>query len=274
VDTDPMPSGTPAPVAVASAPIQTPMPTPTPAGIGTPAPTPTPIGPQDSVDMLLGDLHEVRPAPVKTTPASKGSAAAQYSAAHGLHRGQLTPAPEAKVIVERAPLPPTMKIDRVKVAEARKQVKQAMRQAGMPVDTTVPPPKSTLGRNLVIALGAGVVVVTVLIIAARMWGQKQKDLAVKANPSASALIVPTLQPAPTVTAAATTATVAATTTPEPTATEQPVATDTTPTLTATVATTATARPTATATYTAPNPYGTATAPTTTSTQKSDVKRAL
>jgi hypothetical protein len=125
-----------------------------------------PVGKQDSVEMLLDGMSAPQPERQKLTPQSAGEAAASYHAEHPVHPARTSPDEEPKVIVERPPLAPTVRVQREKLqaiieqADAARRAKEAeaAEQAGVPV---------SMGPKVLIAAVAGLVVVLVIFVLAR-----------------------------------------------------------------------------------------------------------
>ena len=138
----------------------------------------------DSIDALLENIVETRPAPMKTTPESSGRAAASYHAKHGLHRAQLTPVPEDKVIVDRQPQPPTLRLDRAQLVKAKAELDATTED--LPLH--VPGRTRAQGARVVIALFGAMGIVFVMFIALKIWATKQRTDAMKTDPTASALV--------------------------------------------------------------------------------------
>jgi len=125
-----------------------------------------PVGRQDSVEMLLDGMSAPQPERQKLTPQSAGEAAAAYHAEHPVHPARTSPDEEPKVIVERPPLAPTVRVQREKLqaiieqADAARRAKEteAAEQAEVPV---------SMGPRVLIAAVAGLVVVLVIFLLAR-----------------------------------------------------------------------------------------------------------
>jgi hypothetical protein len=235
-------------------------------------------GPNDSVEELLGNMAEPPKPPPRLSPDSSGKAAVAYHVQHGLHPAQETPVPEPKVIVERVAQMPTLRIDRSKLPN--------LPPAAQPrrAEPTVDIPKAQ-GPRVLIALFSAVLVVFGIFVAAKLWSVRQKQNAVAADPTASALVEP--RASAQVGGGAAVAVAPAPPSPSPTLpTDTPTEAPTPPaarTAPAVPASTsrAAANPTGAAPWTAPpdNPYPPAavtTAPpqTTTTAPKSDVKRTI
>ncbi|HTQ47060.1 MAG TPA: hypothetical protein VMI75_30100 [Polyangiaceae bacterium] len=163
-----------------------------------------PVGKQDSVEMLLDGMSAPQPERLKLTPQSAGEAAASYHAEHPVHPARTSPDEEPKVIVERPPLVPTVRVQRDKLqaiieqADAARRAKEAeaAEQAGVPV---------SMGPRVLIAAVAGLVVVLVIFVLARgMIGGTESGTAGAGTPA------PAIATATATTAAAATGTATAT----------------------------------------------------------------
>jgi hypothetical protein len=125
-----------------------------------------PVGRQDSVEMLLDGMSAPQPERQKLTPQSAGEAAASYHAEHPVHPARTSPDEEPKVIVERPPLAPTVRVQREKLqamieqADAARKAKEAEEAelAGVPV---------SMGPRVLIAAVAGLVVVLLIFVVAK-----------------------------------------------------------------------------------------------------------
>lgn len=214
-----------------------------------PAGPPVPVrtgGRQDTVEMLLDGMSAPQPERQKTTPQSAGEAAASYHAEHPVHPARTEPDEQPKVIVERPPLVPTVKVDRAKLqaviaeADARRRAAEAEAAAKAPVPVTT-------GPKALIAAVAGLLVVLVIFLAARGKSSEEKGTDTPSVTPATAAAPETATATPT---AADTATATATTAVSPAGdtTEAPA-----PTHRPTTHVPVTALPEAPATATAPKP---------------------
>lgn len=153
--------------------------------------------------MLLDGMSAPQPERLKLTPQSAGEAAASYHAEHPVHPARTSPDEEPKVIVERPPLVPTVRVQRDKLqaiieqADAARRAKEAeaAEQAGVPV---------SMGPRVLIAAVAGLVVVLVIFVLARGIGGTESGTAGAGTPA------PAIATATATTAAAATGTATAT----------------------------------------------------------------
>lgn len=179
-----------------------------------PAP-PRPAGKQDSVEMLLDGMNAPQPERQKTTPQSAGEAAASYHAEHPVHPARTSPDEEPKVIVERPPLVPTVKVQREQV-QAIIEAADEMRRAAEAEAAAKTPVPVTMGPKVLIAAVAGLVVVLVIFLLARGKGEEATSTPGAASATATATATATAMATTTTTAIAT-ATAMATGTPIPSA---------------------------------------------------------
>lgn len=135
---------------------------------GPPLP-PRPAGRQDSVEMLLDGMSAPQPERQKMTPQSAGEAAAAYHAEHPVHPARTSPDEEPKVIVERPPLVPTVRVQREQV-KAIIEAADEMRRAREAADAAQAPVPVSMGPRVLIAAVAGLVVVLVIFLLARGSG--------------------------------------------------------------------------------------------------------
>jgi hypothetical protein len=180
---------------------------PMPMGIVVPAAAPVKAR-KDSVELLLDGMQGPQPERPRMTPQTDGQSHAAYHAEHQVHPSRTTPDQEPKVVVERATLPATQKIDRSRVQAVVEEV-DARRRAG---EATAVLPQ-TIAPRVVVAIVAGLVVVLGLFVVIKLT-------AGRADPAKT----PPVRAATTATA---TATATAATTAEPTATQMAVTTATT-----------------------------------------------
>jgi hypothetical protein len=126
------------------------------------------VGKQDSVEMLLDGMSAPQPERLKMTPQSAGEAAASYHAEHPVHPARTSPDEEPKVIVERPPLAPTVRVQREKLQAMIEQA-DALRRAreAEEADAREPVPVS-MGPRVLIAAVAGLVVVLGIFVVARV----------------------------------------------------------------------------------------------------------
>jgi hypothetical protein len=101
-----------------------------------------------------GDEHSPREA-----ATSDGADNARYSSSHKLHASHAEE-PLPKVVLDRVPMRPTVRIDRQRVA----------------------------GRRVLVPFFLILAAVFLTLVALRRWGATQKVDAARANPSASALV--------------------------------------------------------------------------------------
>jgi hypothetical protein len=146
-----------------------------------PATPPTPDVKKDSVELLLDGITGPQPERTKTKPQTDGEASAAYHARHDVRPARTSPDDEPKVVIERVPLPATIRIDRSQI----RQVEAAMSRAALEPTAVVPP---QMGPRVVLAVVAGLVVVLVLFVALRA---SRRVGGHAANPSASASSVTT-----------------------------------------------------------------------------------
>jgi hypothetical protein len=162
---------------------------------------------KDSVELLLDGMAGPQLDRPKTTPQSDGQAAASYHAQHGVRPAHTSPDLEPKVVVERPPLPKTMKVDRAVVQQAI-EMADARRRA---LDATVVAPQRVAPR-VIVAIVAGLVVVLGLFVVARLIVMRSGTTAA-ATPTRPA--VATVVATATATATATASAVAPATAPAP-----------------------------------------------------------
>ncbi len=187
-------------------------------------PPPVPPGSLNSVEMLLDGMNSPQPERQKLTPQSAGEAAAAYHAEHPVHPARTSPDEEPKVIVERPPLVPTVKVQREQVQAIIEQA-DAMRRAAedeeAAAQATVP---VSMGPRVLIAAVAGLVVVLLIFLVARgkSGGTQGATTMTTATATATATSNPTPTPTPT-NAASSVPIPVAETTEEPTAAPPPTA---------------------------------------------------
>jgi hypothetical protein len=168
-----------------------------------------PVGKQDSVEMLLDNMSEPQPERQKTTPRSAGEAAASYHAEHPVHPARTEPDEEPKVIVERPPLAPTVRVQRggvqamIEQADAMRRAAEAEAEAEAEAAAQAPVPV-TMGPRVLIAAVAGLVVVLVIFVVARGIGAgTARGVAATATATTAATAAATATATATATAAAT-----------------------------------------------------------------------
>jgi hypothetical protein len=139
---------------------------------------------KNSVELLLEGMQGPQPERPKTTPQTDGQASASYHAEHGVRPARTSPDDEPKVVVERAPLVPTRRIDRVRIQRALDQA-DAQRQVMEP-PAVIP---QQMAPRVVAALVAGVTVVGGLFLVLRFtMGAREPTRPAMVTPAA--LIVP------------------------------------------------------------------------------------
>src|ERR1700734_1368497 len=106
---------------------------------------------KNSVELLLEGMQGPQPERPKTTPQTDGQASASYHAEHGVRPARTSPDEEPKVVVERAPLIPTTRIDRVKLQSAIDHANTLRRSLEPP--EVIP---QQMAPRVVAAVGAGV----------------------------------------------------------------------------------------------------------------------
>lgn len=208
---------------------------------------PVPPGRLDSVEMLLDGMNNSpQPERQKMTPQSAGEAAAAYHAEHPVHPARTSPDEEPKVIVERPPLVPTVKVQRDQVQAIIEQA-DAMRRAAEAEEAANTPVPVAMGPRVLIAAVAGLVVVLVIFLVARRGAGTEGE-----NPVATPTTTPTSTSTPIPTNAASS-------TPIPVAdtTEEPAAAPP-PTVHVPISALPAAPPTAPATTAKPRPRPTST----------------
>jgi len=119
---------------------------------------------KNSVELLLEGMQGPQPERPKTTPQTDGQASASYHAEHGVRPARTSPDDEPKVVVERALLVPTARINRVTVQRAVGQA-DALRQAAEASPAAVP---QQMGPRVIAAIVAGVSVVAGLFLLLRL----------------------------------------------------------------------------------------------------------
>jgi hypothetical protein len=191
-----------------------PTPTPMPVaehvrtdpGVGPVSPTDPPPGPRtppmglvvpaasrvkpnkNSVELLLEGMQGPQPERPKTTPQTDGQASASYHAEHGVRPARTSPDDEPKVVVERAPLVPTTRIDRAKMQQAIDHADALRRSIEPP-----PPIPQQMAPRVVAAIVAGMTVVVGLFLVLRfaMGSRESPRPAIASPPTQGATVVAT-----------------------------------------------------------------------------------
>jgi hypothetical protein len=155
---------------------------------------------KNSVELLLEGMQEPQPERPKTTPQTDGQASASYHAEHGVRPARTSPDDEPKVVVERAPLVPTTRIDRAKMQQAIDHADALRRSIEPP-----PPIPQQMAPRVVAAIVAGMTVVVGLFLVLRftMGSRESPRPAIASPPTQGATVVATApSPLPSITAAA------------------------------------------------------------------------
>ncbi len=173
-----------------------------PGGPPPPPVPPRPAGKQDSVEMLLDGMNAPQPERQKTTPQSSGEAAAAYHAEHPVHPARTSPDEEPKVIVERPPLVPTVKVQREQVQAIIEAADEMRRAAEAEAAAKAQVPVS-MGPRVLIAAVAGLVVVLVIFLLARGKTEETPSATGAASATATATAMATATATTTATAMAT-----------------------------------------------------------------------
>jgi len=187
-------------------------------GVGPVSPTDPPPGPRtppmglvvpaasrvkpnkNSVELLLEGMQEPQPERPKTTPQTDGQASASYHAEHGVRPARTSPDDEPKVVVERAPLVPTTRIDRARMQQAIDHAEALRRTLEAP-----PLIPQQMAPRVVAAIVAGMTVVVGLFLVLRytMGSHESPRPAIASPPMQGATVVATApSPLPSIAAAA------------------------------------------------------------------------
>jgi hypothetical protein len=153
-----------------------------PLGIVVPAASPVKIN-KNSVELLLEGMQGPQPERPKTTPQTDGQASASYHAEHGVHPARTSPDQEPKVVVERAPLAPTTRIDRV----TRQTAIDHADALGRTMETSGPTPHSMAPR-VIAAVVAGMTVVVGLCLVLRLAGGPEPRAPVGSSAAGAAAV--------------------------------------------------------------------------------------
>jgi len=148
---------------------------------------------KNSVELLLEGMQGPQPERPKTTPQTDGQASASYHAEHGVRPARTSPDEEPKVVVERAPLIPTTRIDRVRLQSAVDHANTLRRAMEPPV--AIP---QQMAPRLVAAVVAGMTVVVGLFLVLRlaMGGREAPRPPVGSPPGTPARVAPPPSAAP------------------------------------------------------------------------------
>jgi hypothetical protein len=177
------------------------------------AATAPPDAKKDSVELLLDGITGPQPERTKTMPQTDGQASAAYHARHDVRPARTSPDDEPKVVIERAPQAPTVRIDRSRISK----LEAAASRGALESTAELPPP---LGPRVVVAIVSGLLVVLGLFLTLRMTNRRssvaaagvQSTLASGAvsaiAPTASARTAPAVSSSATETQTATSAPVA------------------------------------------------------------------
>jgi hypothetical protein len=147
---------------------------------------------KNSVELLLEGMQGPQPERPKTTPQTDGQASASYHAEHGVHPARTSPDDEPKVVVERAPLAPTTRIDRVTRQTAIDHA-DALRRT---LETQGARPQRMAPR-LIAALIAGMTVVLGLFLLVRLvTGGREPRLPIGSSPTVATTVATTVAATP------------------------------------------------------------------------------
>jgi hypothetical protein len=182
--------------------------------MGIVAPTVGPDLRKDSVELLLDGISGSQPSRTKTTPQTDGEASASYHSRHDVRRAHTSPDEEPKVVIDHEAQSPTMRIERSQVPFP--EVLAPTREL-----TLIPP--VALWPRVVIAAGAGLVVVVCLFVVSRLamrGGQEAETTAARpAEPQNNRTTTQAISPA--IAAASATASAASAPTASPASSASP-----------------------------------------------------
>jgi hypothetical protein len=110
----------------------------------------------DSVEILLEGMDRTQPERPRATSQSAGQAVASYHGEHAVRAPQPLPDDEPKVVIERRLLAQTLRVARSKAGRKKTAIQAAS-----------PKPSTPIGRRMLIAVVAGLAVVSVIFVALR-----------------------------------------------------------------------------------------------------------
>jgi hypothetical protein len=166
-------------------------------GLGPPSAPAQPA--RDPVELMIENRGEPRPLPPKTRPQTDGESSAAYHVEHAVKPATTTPDEEPKVVVERVPLAPTLRVSREKLQgvieeadalRSRREAEAAAAERAAAEAAGVGGGGMGMGPRVLLALVAGLAVVGVIFVVVAV--------------SRTATPTPTPTPTPTTTTTTTT----------------------------------------------------------------------